>query len=163
MNRLSAVVIAGLLVVIAVLAWFLVVKPGDVPLQAVHTTPPPVATPMPPTALPVSLPLTARVKVTSPLSNAAVAKIFTVTGEAPGPWYFEGSFPVQVRDKDGNKIGQVAAQAQGKWMTEGQVPFTARLVISGTYAGSATLVLLKDNPSGMPENDDSISLPIVIK
>ena len=163
MDRLSAAVIILLLAVIALLSWLLIAKPVEAP--TVNNVPPvarqsPQPLPPPPTA---AMPLSSRVKVTSPLKNATVGKTFTVTGEAPGAWYFEASFPVLVQDKDGNKIGQIAAQAQGVWMTEKQVPFIAKLIISGNYTGPATLVLLKDNPSGMPENDDSVSFPITIK
>ncbi len=91
-----------------------------------------------------------------------MGKSFTVTGEAPGNWYFEASFPIQVRDKDNNKIGQTTGQAQSDWMTTEQVPFKADIAIEG-YSGPATLVLLRDNPSGMPENDDSLEIPIVIQ
>jgi len=107
--------------------------------------------------------LSARVSVTSPLPNSNVEKTFTVTGKAPGPWYFEASFPVQVRDKDSNLLGSTHAQAHGDWMTTGLVPFSAAIALDTTYKGPATLVLLKDNPSGLPQNDDSVSIPIVIK
>ncbi|MBV9159311.1 MAG: hypothetical protein JO019_01805, partial [Candidatus Kaiserbacteria bacterium] len=46
--------------------------------------------------------------------------------------------------------------------TTGQVTFTAQVSISG-YKGPATLVLSKDNPSGLPQNDDSVSIPITIQ
>ncbi len=103
-----------------------------------------------------------KVIITSPLANSAVAKTFTVTGEAKGQWYFEASFPVQVRDKDNNKVGQGIAQAQGDWMTAEFVPFKADVTVTN-YSGPATLVLLKDNPSGLPENEDSVEIPIVIQ
>jgi hypothetical protein len=47
-------------------------------------------------------------------------------------------------------------------MTEAPVAFTATVSFVPQPAGSkGTIVFLKDNPSGMPENDDSFSLPIV--
>lgn len=107
-------------------------------------------------------PLHTRVVIASPAANATVAGTFTVTGEAPGNWYFEASFPVQVYDPDHNKLAGVPAQAQSDWMTTAQVPFTAQVTVSG-YTGPATLVLLRDNPSGLPQNDDSLSIPIVIQ
>lgn len=86
---------------------------------------------------------------------------FIVSGEARGPWYFEASFPVEVLDKDGKQIAQGIAEAQGEWMTEKFVPFRAEVNV-GDYAGRATLILKKDNPSGMPENDASLSVPVEI-
>lgn len=85
-----------------------------------------------------------------------------VIGEARGPWYFEASFPVQVRDPDNNLVGQGIAQAGAEWMTENFVPFSATVTVAN-YTGPATLVLLKDNPSGLPENDDAVFFPIVVQ
>jgi hypothetical protein len=86
---------------------------------------------------------------------------FIVNGEARGPWFFEASFPVEVLDKDGKQIAQGIGQAQGEWMTQEFVPFRAEVNV-GEYSGPATLVLRKDNPSGLPENDASLSVPIEV-
>lgn len=86
---------------------------------------------------------------------------FTVTGQARGMWFFEASFPIEVLDKDGNQLTMVVAQADGEWMTENFVPFSANVSVGG-YSGPATLILRKDNPSGLPEHDASVSIPIVI-
>ena len=102
------------------------------------------------------------VKVSSPRPNAVVLKTFTVIGEARGTWYFEASFPIFVIDANGAKVGQGIAQAVENWMTEDFVPFTAQVTVEN-YSGPATLVLLKDNPSGLPEKDDSVSFSIVIQ
>src|SRR3989344_9050623 len=69
------------------------------------------------------------VKVSSPLPSAKVSKLFTATGEARGTWYFEASFPVQVRDPNGNLVGQGIAQAESNWMTEDFVPFKAPITV----------------------------------
>ena len=102
------------------------------------------------------------VKVSSPRQSAAVLKTFTVIGEARGTWYFEASFPIFIIDANGVKVGQGIAQAAESWMTEDFVPFTAQVTVED-YSGPATLVLLKDNPSGLPENDDSVSFSVVIQ
>lgn len=86
---------------------------------------------------------------------------FTVTGEARGMWYFEGSFPAEVLDKDGAVIAQAPASAITDWMTEEFVPFRVTLDV-GSYSGPATLVLKRDNPSGLPENDATLSVPIEV-
>ena len=149
-KRWWALIIALFTVIIA-LAWVLFVTPEPV---LAPTTPDQTAT--------STQPLSKRVVVTSPKENATVGKTFVVAGQAPGPWFFEASFPVQVRDKDNNKIGQGIAQAQGDWMTTELVPFTATITVSN-YSGPATLVLLRDNPSGLPENDDALEVPIIIQ
>lgn len=108
------------------------------------------------------------IRLTSPLPNAEIASPLTVTGEARGYWYFEASFPVFLTDWDGKIIGQGIAQAQSDWMTTEFVPFKATLtfdtaLISGQYSRSGTLILKKDNPSGLPENDDALEIPIRFK
>lgn len=103
-----------------------------------------------------------KVKILSPLPGATVAKDFLVTGEARGTWYFEASFPIQVQDVGNDTVGRGIAQAKSDWMTTSFVPFQADVTVRN-FSGPATLVLLKDNPSGLPENDDSVSIPIVVQ
>ncbi len=151
-------IIAILFIIIVALAWVLFASPGIVAAPVV--TPPTEesgeAEPDP------SRPLHERVSVTSPKPGASVQKTFTVMGLAPGNWFFEASFPIQVRDNENSKIGQAIAQAGADWMTTELVPFTATITVSN-YSGPATLVLLRDNPSGLPENDDALEIPIVIQ
>lgn len=101
--------------------------------------------------------------VTNPTPGAVTGKSFTVTGKARGPWYFEASFPVRVLDKDGKQLAIAVAQAQGEWMTTEFVPFSVNITVPQSYIGPATLELQKDNPSGLPENDASISFPFTIE
>lgn len=149
----SGILIAGFLVSIG-LTWALFAIPAPLPPVTATTTPPVSTTPKP---------LRERVVVTSPKANSTVGNIFVVSGSAPGPWYFEASFPIKIVDKDNNFLGQGIAQAQGEWMTTDQVTFTATVTLPGGYSGPATVVLMRDNPSGMPENDDSVSIPVVIQ
>lgn len=86
----------------------------------------------------------------------------TITGKARGIWYFEASFPIQILNASGIVIATLPAQAQSDWMTTEFVPFSATVTFPAQPAGSAgTIVLKKDNPSGDPVRDDSISVPIV--
>jgi hypothetical protein len=92
----------------------------------------------------------------------------TVKGEARGTWFFEASFPIVITDWDGKIIAQVPAQAQGEWMTNEYVPFVATLTFTKPTPGDpstnrGTIILQKDNPSGLPEHDDSLEIPIVFK
>jgi len=44
------------------------------------------------------------------------------------------------------------------------VPFTATLTFTKPpYENSGTLILKKDNPSGLPQNDAALEIPIVFK
>ncbi len=100
--------------------------------------------------------------VTSPLPNETVPRTFRVAGQARGHWFFEASFPLQVRDPDNNNVGGGIAMTSDNWMTTEFVPFEGKVMVEN-YSGPARLVLLKDNPSGLPENEDSVEFPIVVQ
>jgi hypothetical protein len=108
------------------------------------------------------------IRLENPLPNAEVMSPFVVSGEARGQWYFEADFPVFLTDWNGKIIAQGIAQAQDDWMTTEFVPFLATLVfdtadISGNYSDRGTLILQKDNASGLPEHDDALEIPVRIK
>jgi hypothetical protein len=98
-------------------------------------------------------------------AQSRVQSPLTVTGKVPGNWSFEASFPVQVTSKNGAVLVQTAAQLEGDWMTEELVPFSVTLTFERPSGDNPQgyLVLKKDNPSGLPENDDSVTIPIVFK
>lgn len=108
---------------------------------------------------PIAVTPEADIIVDSPAPNAVVTSPLTITGKARGTWYFEASFPVRLLDDDGNELVVIPAQAQGDWMTEDFVPFSVTLAFV-TTAKTGTLVLERDNPSGMPENDKAIEIPV---
>lgn len=101
------------------------------------------------------------IRLASPLPNAEIKSPVLIEGEARGSWYFEASFPIKLYDENNNIIAQAIAQAQGDWMTNDFVPFKAELIFNSTST-NGFLVLEKDNPSGLPENEDQLSLPIRI-
>lgn len=101
--------------------------------------------------------------VTSPLPGATIPATFTVTGQARGSWYFEASFPLEVVSATGEQLVRMPVQAEGEWMTTNFVPFSAQVTLPTTYKGAAILILHNDNPSGLPENEKSISIPIDIQ
>lgn len=103
------------------------------------------------------------IAVQTPFPGAVVGKAFSVIGEARGTWFFEASFPIELLDKDGNSLAIAVAQAQGEWMTENFVPFRAEIQAPESYIGPATLILRKDNPTGLSEYDASVSFPITVE
>ncbi len=100
-----------------------------------------------------------QVVIISPVMNTTVGSPLVVKGKARGTWFFEGTLPVELQDDDGQVIAQSPGMAQTDWMTEEWVEFEATLVFS-TGATSGIIVIRKDNPSGLPENDASVSIPV---
>ena len=104
------------------------------------------------------------IRIDSPRPNQEIESPLIIEGEARGYWFFEGDFPVVLTDWDGLIIAQGIAQAKGEWMTEDFVQFEARLEFEKPeYSNKGTLILRKDNPSGLPENDDALEVPVIFK
>jgi hypothetical protein len=101
-----------------------------------------------------------QVVLSTPQPGDTIASPVTVSGQALGTWFFEASFPIKVTDNSGNQLGIGIATAQADWMTTGFVPFTANIVFNPGANTQGKLVLMKDNPSGLPANDDSIEIPV---
>jgi len=94
------------------------------------------------------------------LPGQLVSSPLVVTGQARGNWYFEASFPISIYDADGIELGVVVAQADGEWMTKEFVPFNAVLSFKKPATSVGTLVLYKNNPSGLSEYDTELRIPI---
>lgn len=75
-------------------------------------------------------------------------------------WYFEGSFPVEIFDSNGQSLGAGVATAQSDWMVTDFVDFKVTLSFATTTSATGTIVFKKDNPSGDPIRDESFVLPI---
>ena len=99
-------------------------------------------------------------KVYSPPSGTKISSPITIMGQIPGNWSFEASFPVILKNSDGKVVSSGNAQIIGNWMTTELIPFSIKLAWTTMESGNGTLVLQKDNSSGMAENDDLISIPI---
>ncbi len=98
--------------------------------------------------------------VSAPKADEKVTSPLTITGQARGNWYFEASFPVELLDGNGNVMASGIATAQGEWMTTNFVPFSSTLVFDPPATTTGTLILHKDNPSGLPEHDAELRLPV---
>lgn len=89
------------------------------------------------------------VSVTTPSQNTLVSSPISITGSAPGTWYFEASFPVRLEDLEGNILAQSYAQAVGEWMTQKQVEFTSMVEYSVSTETEAVLIFQPDDPAGL--------------
>ena len=101
------------------------------------------------------------IKVESLHAGDAILSPLTVTGQARGNWFFEASFPIKVLDKNGKVIGMGNGQAQGEWMTENFVPWNATISFIAPASGKGEVIFMKDNPSGLPEHDAEVRVPVL--
>ncbi len=103
------------------------------------------------------------IRVSSPKPNEIIKSPLLVTGEARGYWFFEASFPVKLLDENGTQIAAKPAQAKGEWMTTDFAPFEVSLEFSAPAGKTGTLILEKDNPSGLAQNADELRIPVRFK
>lgn len=102
--------------------------------------------------------------IDNPRPNQEIQSPLTIQGQARGYWFFEASFPIQLKDENGSIIAQGIATAKTDWMTEEFVAYEANLEFQPPGSGSkGTLILKKDNPSGLPEHDDALEVPVIFK
>ena len=98
--------------------------------------------------------------VDNPRPNQVVTSPLEISGKARGTWFFEADFPVRLYDGEGQEIAVGIAKAQGEWMTEEFVPFMTTLTFETPLADKGELVFEKSNPSDLPENADSLRIPV---
>ena len=101
-----------------------------------------------------------QIRVTKPQPNQLIESPLMIEGEARGTWFFEATFPVKLLDANGDVMATYFAQAQGEWMTEDFVLFKAQLIFEKPVTDTGVLILEKDNPSGLTENDANIEIPV---
>lgn len=101
------------------------------------------------------------IRVTTPRPNDVIKSPLKITGEARGYWFFEASFPIVLLAQDGTVLLESYIMTENEWMTEDFVSFAATFQFEKPEnIKSGTLILKKDNPSGLPEHDDNLVIPI---
>ncbi|UII25466.1 Gmad2 immunoglobulin-like domain-containing protein [Fulvivirga maritima] len=101
------------------------------------------------------------IKADWPQPNDTISSPVTVKGKARGYWYFEGSFPVLLKNEEQKVLQEKVATAKSKWMTKKWVPFEITIDYDQPNHKNGFLVLKKANASGKPENDRHLSIPVV--
>ena len=100
------------------------------------------------------------IRIATPRPNQLIESPLSIEGEARGFWFFEGDFPIKLLDGNNTEIAIHFATAEGEWMTEDFVPFRAEVVFEKPKTEKGTLILEKDNPSGLEENADELRIPV---
>jgi len=104
------------------------------------------------------------IRINSPRPNQEISSPLAIYGEAIGTWFFEADFPIALTNLDGLIIAEGFATAKTDWMTEEFVQFEATLTFDvdiEAFSNKGYLILQKDNPSDLPENDDALKVPVV--
>jgi hypothetical protein len=162
-NFSRTLLVIVVIIIVALIAWFAWMKQStnvnvvENPNQNQQATTTSTDTNNNPAPQPIK---TDMIEVDAPLPSALVSSPLVVTGRARGGWYFEASFPVKLIDANGKVLAEGPAQAQGDWMTSEFVPFKITLTFSKPSTQTGTLILHNDNPSGLPQNDKEVRIPV---
>lgn len=78
--------------------------------------------------------------INSPKEGEEVHSPVHISGQARGFWFFEGEFPLTLKDQEGRIVARAPAQAKGEWMTSEFVAFTADLDFSPPRTPTGTLI-----------------------
>lgn len=102
------------------------------------------------------------IKVENPQPGTKVTSPLTIEGMAKGYWYYEGIFTIKLySDEKDSLLAKTSAEADGRWMTEEFVPFTTTMTFKAAENQGGRLVFERANPSGLPQNDQSYSVPVI--
>lgn len=78
-------------------------------------------------------------------------------------YFFEGNIVINILDQNKDILKKSYGNAVTDWMTSGPVSFTGSIDLTGVPAGAAYFEIHNDNASGIPENDKSILIPVIIE
>lgn len=99
--------------------------------------------------------------VTNPKPDQLINSPLEIRGKARGYWFFEADAPVEILDKDLNKIAESYIIAEGEWMTKDFVQFSGTIEFNVTNGEKGYLVFKRANPSDLKENDAEHRIPII--
>lgn len=111
-------------------------------------------------------PKTEDIIVTTPTEGATVTSPLSITGQAVGTWFWEGSFPVEITNDAGIILGTgfVMNEPGTEWMTEELVPFVGEIQFQQPADATAgKLIVRKANASGLPEHDAEVTVRVVFE
>ncbi|MBI4444754.1 MAG: Gmad2 immunoglobulin-like domain-containing protein [Acidobacteria bacterium] len=78
--------------------------------------------------------------VLQPTPGQEITNPVRISGKARGLWFFEGQFPVSLRDQNGHAVARSYAKAKEEWTRPELVAFEAELEFPADSNGEAQLV-----------------------
>ncbi len=101
--------------------------------------------------------------VSSPRPNQKISSPITIEGKARGTWFFEGTMNAKLYDSSNKHLADIILTARDEWMTENFVPFSGSAEFSIPENPKGRLIIHNDNPSGLPENQKELVIPVVFE
>ncbi|MDP3988999.1 MAG: Gmad2 immunoglobulin-like domain-containing protein [bacterium] len=100
------------------------------------------------------------VVIDSPRPHEELTTTFIVQARARGTWLFEASASIEIIASDGTVLLQDYIMTSDEWMTTDLVNLSREFTFDPRGYTTGVFVFHKANPSGLPENDDSVRFPI---
>jgi len=97
------------------------------------------------------------------LPGSKVQGVVFYEGAVKGGYFFEGNILVNILDTNKNLLKAGNTMATTEWMTAEPVGFGGSIDFTLLPKGPAYVEIHNDNASGLPENDKSILIPIVVE
>ena len=94
------------------------------------------------------------------------AKLFgavSYSGAVKGGYFFEANILVNILDANKKILKMGNAMATTDWMTAEPVSFEGAIDFTNLAKGPGFIEIHNDNASGLPENDKSVLIPIIIE
>lgn len=88
--------------------------------------------------------------------------LVSFSGSVKGGYFFEANVGINILDANKKVLKSGHATATTDWTTSDPVSFKGDIDLVGLPTGPAYFEIHNDNPSGLPANDKSILIPIVI-
>ena len=101
--------------------------------------------------------------ISTPEPGDTVDCNLTIEGRVPSDWFFEGSFPLQIIDEQGNILLTDKITTEEDWMTNKYIDFSKAINCNENCKENINLKLLKDNPSGLEKYDDFVVIDLKLK
>lgn len=143
-----AIVLIGLLIAVVI---------SQKQIQTIFITPSPTIAPPPEPRSPSPQNL---IIISNPIPNQLISSPLVIQGRARGNWFFEATAPVKLIDAAGRNLATGFITAQGDWMTTEFVSFSGELPFATPPTATGQLIMEKNNPSGLPENDQQVVIPV---
>lgn len=90
-------------------------------------------------------------------------QVISYRGSIKNAYFFEANILINILDINKNVLNSSNAMATTDWMTIEPVEFEGNIDFAGLPSGPAYFEIHNDNASGLPENDKSVLIPIVIE
>lgn len=95
--------------------------------------------------------------------NTKVHGVVSYRGVIKNSYFFEANIGINILDANKKIIKSSNAVAKTDWATSGPVSFEGNIDFTGLPTGPAYFEIHNDNASGIPANDKSVLVPIIIQ